>query len=127
MIFKFCGKRFDNGDYIFGWFYMEDADTAIIVDSQDCLHLAYVVDFETVGQFIGMIDKNKLEIYTKDIVKITYRDGGFEIGYIDYDDETRRFVVVFPKGDKYGLGGFFNDIEKLGTLKDNPELLVGVN
>ncbi|WP_312337190.1 YopX family protein [Anaerospora hongkongensis] len=137
MEIKFCGKRLDNGDYAYGFYYVESAPLMAIGETQPDKHFIVFAGFAdwnmprmfqvevdplTVGQFICLIDKNGAEIYSRDIVKVNYHGGGSEIGYIDYDDNSRRFVIVFPQGERYGLIGF-NDIEKLGTVRDNSELL----
>ena len=75
---------------------------------------------ETVGQYTGLTDKNRTKIFEGDIVKIIDK-------HID--------LVVFAHGCfcmKYQLFNYeftyhsSNDIEVIGNITDNPELLGGV-
>ena len=97
---------------------------------------------ETVGQFIGQLDKNGKEIYEGDIVKNKEVGGyGFEyIGIVRYYKEDCRFGIdltatnkftkrcLFTVGecsfnDGYCTIKYYNEYEVLGNIHDNPELL----
>ena len=83
----------------------------------------YNVIPETVGQYIGIEDRNKKKIFDGDIVDI-FRDE--ERGVIEwYDDEAAFFVrhsenVLADFSCYYG-----SDLEVIGDIFSNPELVGG--
>ena len=74
---------------------------------------------ETVGQYTGLVDKNGRRIFEGDIVKwfskkytVVYKDGRF-IG------EEEHFIGV----DEYGFINLYGEVEVIGNIHDNKELL----
>ncbi len=79
------------------------------------------VEPETVGEFIGLPDKNGKDIYEGNLLKL---------------DSGRKVVVIFKNGafgyeidsdfmglnNLLALSGYDWDIEVIGTIHDNPEL-----
>lgn len=64
---KFRGKRIDNGEWVYG-FYLYGAildEHLIWTDNEN-----WRVDYETVGQFTRLYDRNNVEIFEDDIVEI---------------------------------------------------------
>ena len=80
---------------------------------------------ETVGQFTGLTDKNGKKIFEGDIVKNEHRRGQYQYFKIFYDTRVYCFMVE----NKYGMLGFLynviGDLEVIGSVHDNPELLKG--
>ena len=86
---------------------------------------AWTVLEDTIGQYTGLKDKNGTEIYEGDIVKI--------------DEENYKYIVKFYDGCFVGvsiydehyeqakiLGNLFTlEIEIIGNIYDNPDLLKG--
>lgn len=75
---------------------------------------------ETVGQFIGVCDRNGAKIFEGDIV--SYRG---EHAVIVYDEETARFCLSFDTWSTDFDHLYGKDVEVIGNAYDNPELREG--
>ena len=126
----FRGKRIDNGEWVEGyfvnlWLVNYQRYQPIITDNNA---VSYDVDPSTVGQYTGLTDKNGKKIFEGDIVAI-------ERGW----NETVKYHVFFDPqicgfiGDSINYIGFttFGDdginMEVIGNIHDNPELLEDFN
>lgn len=78
---------------------------------------------ETVGQYTGLTDKNGKRIFEGDILKNEYEKNKYQYFKVFYCSRTYCWLVE----NKYGmLGKLYNvigDIEIIGNIHDNPELL----
>jgi uncharacterized phage protein (TIGR01671 family) len=77
---------------------------------------------ETVGQYTGLTDKNGTKIFEGDIVLYEKED---EVGQIEYHESEAMFVVVFDTWQTDFDHIYSCDIEVIGNIHDNPELLKG--
>ena len=90
---------------------------------------------ETIGQFIGLTDKNKKKIFEGDIVdatisindcsrdRVRYETGRYEVKY-----HTKHcYFYLAKEGNNLLFDGnwyyYLKDIEVIGNIHDNPELL----
>lgn len=88
----------------------------------DCYEHSDFKDIELM-QYTGLYDKNEKEIYEGDIVKLRANHG---IGVVKYYDEWGAFVVEYIKPRPLvvlGMNYYKEDIEILGNIYENPELL----
>ena len=117
----FRGKRIDNGEWAYGY-YLADKLGSYISGKH------YKIIPETVGEYLGIPDKNKKKLFEGDIVKVK--------DYIDlyeviYEPLWMQFVLKqrWHNVEYVMLGGqdddsvWYDEIEIVGNITDNPELL----
>lgn len=78
------------------------------------------VKTDTVGQYIGIDDKNGKEIYKKDIVKV---DGKRELFTVVWVCDTARFGLQGKEELLYFEFGIGSRIEVIGNVYENADLL----
>ena len=127
----FRGKRIDNGKWIEGLPYKAKyGGISSIVDIDEERHLIIP---ETVGQYTGLTDKNGKRIFEGDIVKCIEITRYKEIEYISpvvfldgswFLHESEDCDVYLYNYDTEGIERLW-EIEVIGNIHDNPELLEG--
>ena len=133
----FRGKRIDNGEWVEGSlsieYYQKFAGVVMISPSEDEI---YKVDPSTVGQYTGLTDKNGKKIFEGDIIRENY-DGavgvvrfGEYMSPSDPDPTLHIGYYVYWQGKEkdflradLGYWASRNDVEVIGNIHDNPELL----
>ena len=129
----FRAKRIDNGEWVEGYYtklkwcnniiYVAIPDEAEI-DSGNSLCEAYEINPETTCQYTGLKDKNGNRIWENDIVRIkNSMDEGIGniefyggMWYVDGEPSNSLHDIV-----EYDAG----ELEVIGNIFDNPELLKG--
>lgn len=121
---KFRGKSKKTGKWIYGY-YLKNRGIDFIAPDEFANGKTwedYEVDLDTVGQFTGLCGKNGKEIYEGDILRfydedipyhvvVVWRDNGFRFVYA----HRQRVVTSWP----------IDDMQIIGNIHDNPELLKG--
>lgn len=118
--YLFRGKTIANGKWSEGNLLVTKQGCCITPDAT-----VYVaVDPETVGQYTGLTDKNGTKIFEGDIIDFLYRSGYDDYGIVQYDADETEFGFVYNLIYE-GLGRHYQskDIEVIGNIYDNPELL----
>lgn len=144
----FRGKRKDNDKWAYGYLYIRnDGQYEISFYDKyfDSERFTYDVIPETVGQYIGLTDKNGKKIFEGDIVKtqpfsdkpysskakykqhigvVEYRIRHFKNRFYEQDYEAKWIVKIIDYG-KFTccVWNEFFDCDVIGNIHDNPELL----
>ena len=124
----FRGKRADNGEWIEGsllgidWC---DKPSTYSIAPNTPVSVFYSVIPETVGQYTGLTDKNGVRIFEGDIVSLVKHDSLiYKVVYVPC-----RYELVNSKGVNCFVLDIYKseNIEVIGNIHDNPELLGGEN
>ena len=131
---EYRGMRTDNGEWVYGayvsknWYPSPEEfdytgtvveESNIISYADDCLWVAVIP--ETVGQDTGMKDKNGKSVFDGDIVKT--RD---DVYFCVWDEYNYEYMFRNEKED-FGIAYVSSeDVEIIGTVYKNPELLGGM-
>lgn len=133
----FRGKRENDDVWVYGIPYENYIIREICWDNEFPEALLYPVHFGTIGQFTGLTDKNGTKIFEGDIVKLHYFFDNHDsqtLGYFEDEDEivaeirTDSLGVLFiSDGESGHLCNYLQEpseeLEVIGNIHDNPELL----
>lgn len=134
---KFRGKRLDNGEWVYGYYYTQIITHAGNRKSRDHFirteqNIRYEVDPDTVGQYTGIHDnsEDETEVFEGDVVEFFYGSkqyigevkfeaGTFILGCNRLPDSYITLLDIIEIDRDY----FWIDGIVKGNKYDNPELL----
>lgn len=121
--YLFRGKMIANGNWSEGNLLVNRQGCVITPDAT-VLGSYGAVDPETVGQYTGLTDKNGTKIFEGDIVK--YGDTVHNVVF-EQRNGTAYFGLVYSTLETLSFGYYqdLKQIEVIGNIYDNPELLGG--
>ena len=152
---KFRGKTVPDGRWVYGYYVVMENETKTVtrhaimdlLDKENqyikdgkSYHMSVsVVEAETVGQFIGLYDRNGKEIYEGDIVYSEFEDGSNGSSLVGWNEKQSCFGLMDEYAYRSKLEGFeypafINHVmlahmrdaklfKVIGNIYDNPELL----
>jgi uncharacterized phage protein (TIGR01671 family) len=130
----FRGRRVDNGEWKYGSYSYQYGCHEILLDGTEGEYGFdhYHVDPATVGQYTGLNDKNGKRIFEGDICRFREWSNG-EMCWIGKVHWGHQQFVISGGRNKECEGPFelqmsrfiSKDIEVIGNIHDNPELLKG--
>lgn len=126
---KFRAKRREGDAWYSGGIFQTGTDCFIVKRGNWEPYLMCNIDHNTVGQFTGLYDKNRNEIYEGDILRFGNSPSG--VCEVKWNETIAAFCVRFCFEKELGvrpLGEWAiceRSIEIIGNIYDNPELLKG--
>ena len=120
---KFRGK-YGNNLWLYGSLVTRNRNNNGIQERNSSA--AILVDDGSIGQYTGMNDSTGKEIYEGDIVRTSDNDD--ELAVVKWDEEDLRFTVTHGNVvNGLGEGYYSREVEVIGNMYDNPELLGGAD
>lgn len=113
--------EYKNGDWVYGLLTRpyDERFEELPAEMTNTLGISGIeVDHESVGQYIGLLDKNGKKIFEGDIVRDAETS---EVGKIFFDKYTAMFVIGFENTIADFNASY--SLEVIGNIYDNPELI----
>lgn len=113
------------------WVYgklFESVASSFIIRNNNIIDLVQV-NQDTIGQYTGIKDINGAKIYEGDILKCLDTNGDNYLSFVRYDGGAFAIDINCCDYDYTAIGwalsGDVDDVEVIGNVHDNPELLKG--
>lgn len=116
----FRGKRTDNGAWTSGYLFCFWERAYLCWGMRNNVPVMEEVIPETVGQYTGLKDKNGKKIFEGDIVRNPETS---DVGEIYFDTNTATFAIKFASFIVNFCDYNNSDVEVIGSVHDNPELI----
>ena len=125
---KFRGRRIDNGEWVYGDLEIRRNTGVCLIhtyNDDDTYKEQFEVVPDSVGQFTGFYDKNRIEVYENDVLAWKFKRTYKVIWYI----AKGRFILMNTQNRNDTMDCYFDDIEDefevIGNIHDNPNLSEG--
>lgn len=115
--------EYKNGDWVYGLLTRpyDERFEELPAEMTNTLGISGIeVDHESVGQYIGLLDKNGTKIFEGDIVRDAETS---DVGKIFFDTYTAMFVIGFETTIADFNASY--SLEVIGNIYDNSELIGG--
>ena len=133
-IIKFRGLCAISNEWVYGGItsasHHHEGKTQIVASEfyegkeEDAVLAFYDVIPETVGQFTGMIDINKKEVFGGDKIKYQHSENSKQyIGDVYYNQSCGAFFISTGDDSGFALLGQQKIIEVIGSIHTTPELI----
>lgn len=92
----FKAKNIEDGNWVFGSYltFPNAQNGGIEHRIIDKYGYVFIVDSETVCQYIGLTDKHGVKIFEGDFIRVCL-DPGIEVGKVVYDSKIAAFIIAF--------------------------------
>lgn len=84
-----------------GFVYIVDTADAPCRNVEDVTISTFRVEADSIGQFVGLLDKHFKEIYTGDIVEVLFKNSKRFVAEVVYSERTNRYWL---KGETFSCG-----------------------
>lgn len=135
----FRGKSIESGEWLYGSLLQlncECNNARIFPVNAKNVHESISINSKTIGQFTGLIDKNGKKIFENDVVRfekyccveevtniatgiVEFSDAEFCVEQISGIDRGWMNLFYGPDGKEFS----WNELEIIGNVFDNPELV----
>ncbi len=130
---RFRGMQLGNYEWVYGYLMQMHQPNRLFIGAwhniggeatiKDELFLSYKeVDPKTVGEFIGLKDKNRNQLFEGDVCVGNY-PWGSTIGVIEFDSGCFRLKYLHDSSFHTHADIDFCQLEKIGSRHESPELL----
>lgn len=129
---EFRGYNPKNGKWLYGYYLVNRGKHYIVpagIQPPSATPEDFEAEPESIGQYTGLKDRDGKRIYEDDILRVYDGERYFNI-VVKWSEEAMAFMACYCDGDQSPLSWFSNllsrtyEIEVIGNIHDNPDLLL---